>query len=546
MKNKLLDINRKVDPLKISEYYGIQNISEVIYNPKYDELFIEETKPDLVGYERGIQTNLGAIAIDTGLFTGRSPKDKYIVYDDVSMNTVWWFDKNSNSSDNKPITKDIWKILKKVVLNHLFGKRLFIVDAFCSSNVSVRLKVRFILEIAWQAHFIKNMFIQPTEEELLDFNPDFVLINAAKCVNKNWKIHGLNSENFIAFNLKEKMQIIGGTWYNGEIKKGLFSIMNYLLPLQGIASMHCSANIGKKDDVAIFFGLSGTGKTTLSMDKNRKLIGDDEHGWGDDGIFNLEGGCYAKTINLSKSSEPMIYSAIKENALLENVVVSSDGFVDFHSSKKTENTRVSYPLSNIKNVINSSYKIGHAERIIFLTADAFAVFPILSCLNQEQAEYYFLSGFTTKLPDTEKEIKKPVPFFSACFGSAFLTLHPIKYVEILSKRMKNSKSKAYLINTGWDKDFKRISIKTTRMAINFVLSGKIDRVEKKKIPIFNLHIPTFISGIKNHFLDPRLMYKNYVDWELKAKYLANKFIENFKIFKNTKKGKYLNKFGPKI
>lgn len=539
-----MDIKKKITPSEISKYYGIHEVKEVIYNPKYEELFIEETKLNLNGCERGIKTEFGVISIDTGFFTGRSPNDKYIVYDDISMKNIWWFNKDSTKSDNKPINKKVWKDLKNTVLNHLSGKRLFVIDAFCGSNINTRLKVRFIVEIAWQAHFLKNMFIQPTKQELINFNPDFVLINGSKCVYKDWKIHGLNSENFIALNLKEKMQIIGGTWYNGEMKKGLFSVMNYLLPLKGIASMHCSANIGEKNDVAIFFGLSGTGKTTLSSDKTRKLIGDDEHGWDDNGIFNLEGGCYAKVINLSKKKEPIIYKSIKKNALLENVVVSSDGFVDFSNSNKTENTRVSYPLNHIKNVVDSSCKVGHAKRVIFLTADAFTVFPIVSCLTQEQADYYFLSGFTAKLPDTERGVLKPTPFFSACFGSSFLTLHPVIYGKILSKRMRNSKAKAYLVNTGWDRNFKRISIEKTRIVINFILTGKIDKVKKKKIPIFNLSVPIHISGIEKYFLDPRMMYPNEFDWEFRAKNLAKKFIENFKVFKNTKIGKHLSKFGP--
>lgn len=531
---------------KIKQIYGISDITEVIYNPNYEKLYIEETKSSLFGNDRAIETKLGAIAINSGIFTGRSPKDKYIVYDDFSMDKVWWSGQNIKESDNNPITEKVWKILKNLIIKHLSGKRLFVFDSFCGPRNRFHLNVRFITEIAWQAHFVKNMLIQPSKEELENFKPDFTVLFASKCKNLNWRAHGLNSENFIAFNLKENMQIIGGTWYNGEVKKGLFSIMNYFLPAQGIASMHCSANIGKKKDVSIFFGLSGTGKTTLSSDVNRKLIGDDEHGWDEHGIFNFEGGCYAKVINLSKEADPSIYSAIRKNALLENVSILSNGSVDFSNAEKTENTRVSYPIYHIKNSVKSNDKIGHAKKIIFLTADAFAVFPLVSCLTQEQAEYYFLSGFTSKLADTEQGVNKPIPVFSACFGAAFLTLHPIHYGKILRKRMKFAKSKVYLVNTGWDSNFQRISIKKTRFIIDSILNNEIDKVNKKKLPIFNLFIPKKLLFFDENALDPRYMYKSDFEWTLKARKLAKKFIENFRKYNNTKFGLHISRFGPKL
>lgn len=526
--------------------YGIHKVTEIIYNPEYEQLFIEETKSFLKDYEVGIETNLGAVAIDTGIFTGRSPKDKYIVRDNISMDTVWWSDQGEGGSDNKPITDSVWKSLISLVTNQLSGKRLFIIDAFCGANTESRLKVRFITEVAWQAHFVKNMFIRPTKKELINFQPDFIVMNAAKCTNPNWQDQGLNSEICVAFNLTSRIQLIIGTWYGGEMKKGLFSIMNYFLPLKGIASMHCSANVGEKGDVAIFFGLSGTGKTSLSTDPERKLIGDDEHGWDDDGVFNFEGGCYAKTINLSKSIEPDIYQAIKRDALLENVFVLSDGSIDFNDQTKTENTRVSYPIYHIKNIVKPISKAGHAMRVIFLTADAFGVFPPLSCLTHEQTEYHFLSGFTAKLAGTERGITKKTPTFSACFGAAFLTLHPTKYAEVLSKRMKSVGTKAYLVNTGWDGTGKRISIKDTRVIIDLIFNGEIDKAETINLPVFNLAIPINLPGIDNNILDPRHTYTDNTQWEVKAKKLANRFINNFKKYTDTQFGADLVKAGPEL
>ena len=524
--------------------YGITDASEVIHNPSFDLLFKEETRDDLTGYEKGTVTNLGAVAVDTGIFTGRSPKDKYIVMDDVSRDTVWWSTQGKN--DNKPLSEENWGNLKNIVTNQLSGQRLFVVDTFCGANKDSRLAVRFIVEVAWQAHFVKNMFIRPSEEELADFEPDFVVLNGAKTNNPNWQEHGLNSENFIAFNLSEKMQLIGGTWYGGEMRKGMFSMMNYLLPLRGMASMHCSANIGKEGDVAIFFGLSGTGKTTLSTDKDRQLIGDDEHGWDDDGVFNFEGGCYAKVINLSAEDEPEIYGAIRRDALLENVTLSDDNVIQFADNSKTENTRVSYPIEHIENIVKPISKGGHAKKVIFLTADAFGVTPPVSKLTAEQTKYYFLSGFTAKLAGTERGITEPTPTFSAAFGAAFLSLHPTKYAQELVKRMEAVDAEAYLVNTGWNGSGKRISIKDTRGIINAILDGSIEKADTKNIPLFNLEIPTSLPGVDSGILDPRDTYEDSTHWDKRAHELAHLFIMNFEKYTDNDEGKSLVAAGPKI
>ncbi|HCR3436958.1 phosphoenolpyruvate carboxykinase (ATP) [Morganella morganii] len=528
------------------EQYGIRDAAEIIYNPSYDLLFDEETRPGLTGYEHGVVTTSGAVAVDTGIFTGRSPKDKYLVRDDLTRDTVWWADQGKGKNDNKPLSQDTWNSLKHLITNQLSGKRLFVVDAFCGANADTRLKVRFITEVAWQAHFVKNMFIRPDENELHDFEPDFIVMNGAKCVNPDWQAQGLNSENFVVFNLSERIQLIGGTWYGGEMKKGMFSIMNYLLPLQGIASMHCSANVGEKGDVAIFFGLSGTGKTTLSTDPKRKLIGDDEHGWDDDGVFNFEGGCYAKTINLSAEAEPDIYHAISRDALLENVVVRPDGSVDFDDGSKTENTRVSYPIYHIENIVKPFSKAGHANNVIFLTADAFGVLPPVAELTPEQMQYHFLSGFTAKLAGTERGVTEPTPTFSACFGAAFLTLHPTQYADVLVKRMKAAGAKAYLVNTGWNGTGKRISIKNTRAIIDAILSGDIDKAAKHTLPVFNLAIPHELPGVDSHILDPRNTYDNVAQWQEKAEDLAGRFINNFDKYTDTPAGQALISAGPSL
>ncbi|CFQ46318.1 phosphoenolpyruvate carboxykinase [Yersinia frederiksenii] len=526
--------------------YGIHNVSEIVYNPSYDLLFQEETKPTLEGYERGTLTTTGAIAVDTGIFTGRSPKDKYIVRDDITRDTVWWADQGKGKNDNKPLSQETWNHLKGLVTEQLSGKRLFVVDTFCGANADTRLQVRFVTEVAWQAHFVKNMFIRPSDEELAHFEPDFIVMNGAKCTNPNWKEQGLNSENFVAFNLTERMQLIGGTWYGGEMKKGMFSMMNYLLPLKGIASMHCSANVGEKGDVAIFFGLSGTGKTTLSTDPKRKLIGDDEHGWDDDGVFNFEGGCYAKTIKLSEEAEPDIYHAIKRDALLENVVVLADGTVDFNDGSKTENTRVSYPIYHIENIVKPVSKAGHATKVIFLTADAFGVLPPVSRLTANQTQYHFLSGFTAKLAGTERGVTEPTPTFSACFGAAFLSLHPTQYAEVLVKRMQAVGAQAYLVNTGWNGTGKRISIKDTRGIIDAILNGEIDKAETFTLPIFDLAVPTSLPGVNPDILDPRDTYADVAQWQEKAEDLAKRFTTNFDKYTDTPAGAALVSAGPKI
>ncbi|OED42305.1 phosphoenolpyruvate carboxykinase (ATP) [Chromatiales bacterium (ex Bugula neritina AB1)] len=531
------------DTLNLSAY-GIKNVAEVIYNPGFNTLFKEETRDDLVGYERSVLTNLGAVAVDTGEFTGRSPKDKYIVRDDVTRDTLWWSDQGKN--DNKAIDQSVWNDLKKAVVTQLSGKRLFVVDTFCGANKDTRLAVRFICEVAWQAHFVKNMFIRPTDAELANYEPDFVVLNGAKTTNTKWQEHGLNSENFIAFNLTEKMQLIGGSWYGGEMKKGMFSLMNYLLPLRGIASMHCSANVGHNGDVAVFFGLSGTGKTTLSADPNRLLLGDDEHGWDDQGVFNFEGGCYAKTISLSQEAEPDIYNAIRRDALLENVVVRDDGSIDFDDGSKTENARVSYPIDHIDNIVKPVSKAGHATKVIFLSADAFGVLPPVSRLTPEQTKYHFLSGFTAKLAGTERGITEPTPTFSACFGAAFLSLHPTRYGEELVKRMEASGAQAYLVNTGWNGSGKRISIRDTRAIIDAILNGEIDKAETRQIPVFNLEVPVSLPGVSDGILDPAQTYEDPTEWESRARDLAAQFIENFVKYTDNAEGRSLVAAGPQL
>lgn len=528
------------------EQYGIKNVKEIIHNPSYDFLYQEELNPNLEGFEKGIPTELGALNVMTGIFTGRSPKDKYIVKDAVSENTIWWTS-DAAVNDNKPISTKVWNELKKTTVDQLSEKRVFVVDAFCGANENSRLKVRFIMEVAWQAHFVKNMFIRPTDEELKTFGePDFVVMNASKTSNKNFKEQGLNSEVYTVFNLTEKMQLIGGTWYGGEMKKGMFAMMNYYLPLQGISSMHCSANKGKDGDVAIFFGLSGTGKTTLSTDPKRALIGDDEHGWDDEGVFNFEGGCYAKTIDLDKDSEPDIYRAIKRDALLENVTVDATGKIDFKDGSVTQNTRVSYPIYHINNIVKPISKAGHATKVIFLTADAFGVMPPVSKLTPEQTKYHFLSGFTAKLAGTERGVTAPQPTFSACFGKAFLTLHPTKYGKELVKKMEQHNSTAYLVNTGWNGSGKRISIKDTRAIIDRILDGSIEKASFKTIPIFNLQVPSELEGVNPSILDPRKTYADENEWNTKATDLAQLFINNFIQYADNEEGKNLVAAGPQL
>ena len=541
-----MDTNAQITKSIALEKYGIYNVTEIIYNPSYDFLYNEELSPTLEGYEKGQLSELGAVNVMTGEFTGRSPKDKYIVKDAVTENTVWW-NSDKAANDNKPISQSTWEALKENTVQQLSGKRLFVIDAFCGANEDTRLKVRFIMEVAWQAHFVKNMFIRPTEAELENFGePDFVVMNGSKTSFKDYAAHGLNSEVYVAFNLTEKIQLIGGTWYGGEMKKGLFSMMNYYLPLQGIASMHCSANKGKDGDVAVFFGLSGTGKTTLSTDPKRELIGDDEHGWDNDGVFNFEGGCYAKTIDLSAENEPDIFGAIKKDALLENVTLDASGKIDFKDGSVTQNTRVSYPIYHIDNIVRPVSKAGHATKVIFLTADAFGVMPPVSKLTPEQTKYYFLSGFTAKLAGTERGVTQPEPTFSACFGKAFLSLHPTKYGEELVKKMEQHKATAYMVNTGWNGTGKRISIKDTRAIIDAILDGSIEKAETKVVPVFNFEVPTALHDVNPAILDPRDTYADAAEWQTKAEDLASRFIKNFVQYTDNEEGKKLVAAGPQL
>ena len=533
----------------ILEKYGIKGSTVIAYNPSYEFLFEEETKAGLEGYEVGQETELGAVNVMTGIFTGRSPKDKYIVDDAQSHDKVWWTTEEYKN-DNHPMSEDVWAKVKDIATKELSGKKLYVVDAFCGANEATHLAVRFILEVAWQAHFIKNMFIQPTEAELENFEPNFVIYNASKAKVENYKELGLNSETCVAFNTTSREQVIINTWYGGEMKKGMFSMQNYYLPLQGIASMHCSANTDMEGkNTAIFFGLSGTGKTTLSTDPKRLLIGDDEHGWDDEGVFNLEGGCYAKVINLSKENEPDIYNAIRRDALLENVTVDKDGKIDFADKSVTENTRVSYPIEHIEKIVkkvNGKSAGPDAKNVIFLSADAFGVLPPVSILTPEQTKYYFLSGFTAKLAGTERGITEPTPTFSACFGQAFLELHPTKYAEELVKKMEKSGAKAYLVNTGWNGTGKRISIPDTRGIIDAILDGSILKAETKKIPYFDFEVPTALPNVNPAILDPRDTYANASEWEEKAKDLAARFIKNFGKYTTNEAGKALVAAGPKL
>ena len=526
--------------------YGITDVKEVLYNPSYETLFEEETKEGLTGYDKGVLTEMGAVNVMTGVYTGRSPKDKFFVMDETTKDTIWWTS-DEYKNDNKPVTEQTWAELKKLASKELSSKKLYVMDTFCGANENTRLKIRFIMEVAWQAHFVKNMFIRPTEEELANYGePDFVVLNASKAKVENYKELGLNSETAVVFNLTEKMQVIINTWYGGEMKKGMFSYMNYLLPLKGMASMHCSANTNEKGETAIFFGLSGTGKTTLSTDPKRQLIGDDEHGWDDEGVFNFEGGCYAKVINLDKESEPDIFNAIKRNALLENVTVAEDGKINFADKSVTENTRVSYPIDHIENIVKPVSKAGPAKKVIFLSADAFGVLPPVSILNPAQTQYYFLSGFTAKLAGTERGITEPTPTFSACFGAAFLSLHPTKYGEELVKKMEANGATAYLVNTGWNGTGKRISIKDTRGIIDAILDGSIDNAETKQIPIFDFKVPTALPGVDPAILDPRDTYADAAEWNTKAEDLAGRFIKNFAKFTTNEEGKALVAAGPQL
>ena len=529
--------------------YGITGVSEIIYNPSYEKLFEDEMDPSLEGFDKGVLTELGAVNVMTGIYTGRSPKDKYIVMDENSKDTVWWTSEGYKN-DNHPMSQEVWEEVKKLAQDQLCNKKLYVVDAFCGANKDTRMAIRFIMEVAWQAHFVRNMFIKPTEEELESFEPDFVVYTASKAKCENYKELGLNSETVVAFNVSSREQVIINTWYGGEMKKGMFSMMNYYLPLKGIAAMHCSANTDMNgENTAIFFGLSGTGKTTLSTDPKRLLIGDDEHGWDDNGVFNFEGGCYAKVINLDKDSEPDIYNAIKRDALLENVTVEEAGKIDFADKSVTENTRVSYPIEHIEKIVKNVRPVSSgpdARNVIFLSADAFGVLPPVSILTPEQTKYYFLSGFTAKLAGTERGITEPTPTFSACFGQAFLELHPTKYAEELVRKMEKSGAKAYLVNTGWNGTGKRISIKDTRGIIDAILNGAILSAPTKTIPYFNFEVPTALPGVDPAILDPRDTYADPAVWEEKAKDLAGRFIKNFRKYESNEAGKALVAAGPQL
>ena len=529
--------------------YGITGTTEIVHNPDYETLFRDELDPSLEGFDKGVLTELGAVNVMTGVYTGRSPKDKYIVMDDASRDTVWWTSEGYKN-DNHPMSEEVWEEVRKLAKDELCNKKLYVVDAFCGANKDTRMAIRFIMEVAWQAHFVRNMFIKPTEEELKDFAPDFVVYTASKARCVNYKELGLNSETVVAFNVSSREQVIINTWYGGEMKKGMFSMMNYYLPLKGIAAMHCSANTDMKgENTAIFFGLSGTGKTTLSTDPKRLLIGDDEHGWDDNGVFNFEGGCYAKVINLDKDSEPDIYNAIRRDALLENVTVDGEGKIDFADKSVTENTRVSYPIEHIEKIVKNVRPVSSgpdAKNVIFLSADAFGVLPPVSVLTPEQTKYYFLSGFTAKLAGTERGITEPTPTFSACFGQAFLELHPTKYAEELVRKMEKSGAKAYLVNTGWNGTGKRISIKDTRGIIDAILNGDILNAPTRKIPYFNFEVPTALPGVDPGILDPRDTYADPAVWEGKAKDLAGRFIKNFAKYESNEAGKALVAAGPQL
>ncbi len=528
--------------------YGITDVQEIFYNLSYDELYKHETSSDLEGLEKGILTSTGCISVDTGIFTGRSPKDKYIVKEPSSEKNVWWANPGRKSSDNKPISQDVWNSMKELTIKQLSSKKLYVIDCYSGTNPDTRINVRFVMEVAWQAHFVKNMFLRPSEEELNDFKPDFVFFNGSKTSNPNWREQGLNSEVYVAFHLGERMAVIGGSWYGGEMKKGIFSVMNYFLPLKGIASMHCSANMGATGETAIFFGLSGTGKTTLSADPKRQLIGDDEHGWDDNGVFNFEGGCYAKCINLDPKTEPDIYHAIRRDALLENLVIDENGIIDFSSNKKTENTRVSYPIYHIDNIVKPISKGGHPKQVIFLTADAFGVLPPVSKLTKDQTAYHFLTGYTAKVAGTELGVKEPSPTFSSCFGAAFLMLHPTVYARELTRKMEIHNSTAYLVNTGWIGGAygvgKRIDLPSTRKIIDAILDGSIEDAEFEIMPIFNLAIPKSLQGVDSKILNPRNAWASVEAFDKSAHELAEKFINNFKNFTDNEEGKRLEAAGP--
>lgn len=477
-----------------------------------------------------VVTSSGAVAIDTGRFTGRSPKDKYFVDRAPSSDNIWW------GSVNKKMAPETFTKLKRLVVNH-FNKasKIYVFDGYAGSSPVSRQRVRFISEIPWQHHFVTNMFIRPTSpEELENFEPDFTIINAAAVSNPDWQEDGLNSEVFVGFDIENKLAIIGGTYYGGEMKKGIFSMMNYWLPLQGTMSMHCSANIGKAGDTALYFGLSGTGKTTLSTDPDRQLIGDDEHGWDDHGVFNFEGGCYAKTIDLSEATEPEIFRAIRRDALLENVMIDPETkVVDFHDTSKTENGRVSYPIYHIPNFKPDTMGT-HPKTVFFLTCDAFGVLPPISKLTPEQAMYHFLSGYTAKVAGTELGVTEPTATFSACFGAAFMVLHPTKYADLLKQKLLQHNTQVYLVNTGWSGGSygvgKRMSIKATRACINSVLDGSINSAELRTDDRFGFQVPLALPGVSAAALNPVDSWADKAAFHATADKLSEMFKANYKKF----------------
>ncbi|WP_298750727.1 phosphoenolpyruvate carboxykinase (ATP) [uncultured Arcobacter sp.] len=504
----------------IKSQLGLENVQTVYRNSDVDLLIDHAVKN-----EGAKISSTGALMIDTGIFTGRSPKDKFFVNQDPSNKYIAWGD------INRAVTRDVYDDLLKTAKKQLSNKDLFVTDVYCGASIDSRRSARFITEIAWQANFIQNMFIMPEESELNEFTPQFTVYNACKTIDKSYVSHDLHSEVFVVFNVEENIAIIGGTWYAGEMKKGLFSMMNYWLPLEKKLPMHCSANIGKDGDTALFFGLSGTGKTTLSTDPQRALIGDDEHGWDDSGVFNFEGGCYAKVINLSAEHEPEIYGAIKKGAILENVVYDDNGVVDFEDGSKTENTRVSYPLSHIENH-TPDMKGGHPKNIIFLCADAFGVLPPVAKLTKQQAMYYFLSGYTAKVAGTERGITEPVATFSSCFGEAFLPLNPTIYAALLGEKIDEHNVNVYLVNTGWTGGpygvGTRMSIRNTRACINGILDGSINNSEFETLPIFNLSIPKTLDGVETKVLNPRNTWEDTEAYDETTKKLASMYVKNFK------------------
>jgi len=508
---------------------GFTDLGQVLRN-----LPVEDIIENIVDHQEGTLGLNGAVMVDTGRYTGRSPKDKYFVDEESSNKNLWWGPVNAKIDES--IFDDLYEQVVDYY-NHSDDSNTYVFDGFAGADPTYRLNVRIIAKKAWQAHFAHNMFIRPENGELDGFNPDFTIINASDVYNEKFEAYGMHSKTFIIFHMAKQIAIIGGTEYGGEMKKGIFSVLNYMLPLQGVLAMHCSANVDKNgENPAIFFGLSGTGKTTLSTDPERLLIGDDEHGWSDDGIFNFEGGCYAKVIDLNPEHEPDIYNAIRHGALLENVVFDEETKeIDFTDDSKTQNTRVSYPLNYIDNSVYGQGKpsmSGHPETIIFLTCDAYGILPPVSKLTPEQAMYHFISGYTAKVAGTERGITEPVATFSPCFGGPFLTLHPLKYAELLKQKMNQHQVPAYLVNTGWvgasaQSGAKRISLPVTRQIIHATLDGSIDSSTFEVDPYFGIMVPQCLGDIDPDILVPAKAWKDQTEYNNIAKKLVKKFQKNF-------------------